>query len=106
MNNELFEAAREGNLEEIKQLIAKGVDVNVKDNEGWTALMDAAGKGHVACVRMLLDAGADVNAKTDYGYTAMYWATGYGRVNVIHELSWFKRNSMIALRNYLLNLDD
>jgi ankyrin repeat-rich membrane spanning protein len=47
----------------VKQLLEKGADVNVEDNNDWTALMWAAYKGHTGIVKALIDRGADVNAK-------------------------------------------
>ena len=48
---------------EIRDLILKGADVNIKDIDGWTALIWAAEKGHKEIVEMLLDGGADVNVQ-------------------------------------------
>ena len=35
----LLDAAREGDRDEVKALLAAGADPNVRDGEGWTALM-------------------------------------------------------------------
>lgn len=43
----LHEAASKGNVEEIKLLIAKGADVNAKNNSGNTPLHRAASSGGV-----------------------------------------------------------
>jgi hypothetical protein len=48
------DAAEEGNLERIKQLIAEGVDPNNADRIGRTALHEAAAAGHVQIVEYLL----------------------------------------------------
>eukprot|EP00585_Thalassiosira_rotula_P018085 CAMPEP_0196195234 /NCGR_PEP_ID=MMETSP0912-20130531/466_1 /TAXON_ID=49265 /ORGANISM="Thalassiosira rotula, Strain GSO102" /LENGTH=38 /DNA_ID= /DNA_START= /DNA_END= /DNA_ORIENTATION= len=36
MAEELLKAARDGNKDEVLNLIAKGADVNTKDEDGWT----------------------------------------------------------------------
>ena len=60
----IYEAAREGNIEAVKQHIAAGTDVNAKDDAlEWTPLFMAAGKGHKEIVELLLAKGADLNAK-------------------------------------------
>ena len=61
LNQELLEAACEGNVNEVKRLIVDGADVNASDDYGWTALMIAAGCGHTETCEMLIAKGADVN---------------------------------------------
>ena len=41
-----------------------GADVNIKAEEGITALMEASSGGNAEVVKLLLDKGADVNIKT------------------------------------------
>jgi ankyrin repeat protein len=57
----------------IKLLIEKGVDVNVKDDEGTTPLMIAS-KNSPESVTLLIEAGAEVNAKNDQGWTPLMYA--------------------------------
>ena len=52
-------AARTGDIEPVKALLARGADVNAEEADGQTALMWAAAEGHVDVVRALLEAGAD-----------------------------------------------
>ena len=54
----LIRAAKEGDTETVKTLLAAGADVHAKDRDGWTALMFAAVKGHTDIVRVLRQAGA------------------------------------------------
>ena len=58
-------------------LLAKGANVNAKDNEGKTVLMwavDPQLSGSIEKVQALLEKGADVNAKDNNGRTALMWA--------------------------------
>jgi len=56
----------------VELLIAKGVDVNVKDDDdGRTPLYDAAIWDRKDIVKLLFDAGADVNAKDNDGKTPL-----------------------------------
>jgi ankyrin repeat protein len=48
-----------------------GADVNVKDDNGWTALMRAADKRHKDIVKLLLEKGTDINVKDGNGWTAL-----------------------------------
>ena len=63
----IHEAAANGNIEAVKQHIAAGTDVNVKNEFGWTPLYYAAWGGHKEIVELLIAKGADVNAKIEVG---------------------------------------
>jgi len=53
-------ASDRGNLDILKIILdTKGVDINLQDSEGQTALFYASSCGHKACVQLLLDRGAD-----------------------------------------------
>ena len=65
-------AAREGNIEAVKQHLASGADVNVKDKVGGTPLHLAAFNGHKEIVELLIANGADVNARNKYGWTPLH----------------------------------
>jgi uncharacterized protein len=54
----IFTAAREDDIEAMKQYIAAGADINVSDEFGGTVLSIAAYRGNAEMVRLLLDAGA------------------------------------------------
>jgi len=72
----IHQAAKDGNIKAVKQHIATGTDVDVKDdNWGGTPLYFAACKGHKEIAEMLIENGADINAKTKYGLTPMHGAT-------------------------------
>lgn len=83
----LHTAAGEGDLQEVKRLLASGEPVNVQITgrwqtyEGQTALMWAAMHGHAEVARFLLDSGADPSIRDANGQNAMYYAEG-------HDLVW------------------
>lgn len=66
----LIAAARTGHPGTVRDMLASGANVNVRDEHGNTALIEAARNGHDDVVRTLLGAGADVKAKNDEGKTA------------------------------------
>jgi len=67
----IHEAAANGNIEAVKQHIAAGTDVNVKNEFGWTPLHYAALKGQKEIAELLIAKGADVNAVGDLGRTPL-----------------------------------
>ena len=79
-------AALEGHAEAVKQLLARGADVNAKDSEGRTALMFAVINLHRDAVLELLKHGADVNARATDGATALMLAASCGDPLIVQAL--------------------
>jgi len=80
---ELMDAAAKGDLGKVRDLLAKGADVNARDHSGGTALMSVA---NAAVAEALIAKGADVNAKTQGGQTALYYASTWDRIDVVQIL--------------------
>ena len=57
-------AAYDGNIEAVKQHLAAGTDVNVKDGIGVTPLIKAVLGGHKELAELLIANGADVNLRS------------------------------------------
>ncbi|WP_156499403.1 ankyrin repeat domain-containing protein, partial [Oleiphilus sp. HI0061] len=58
----LIEAADQGFDQIVKMLIVRGVSLDHRDKEGYTALAKAAIKGHLTTLKILINAGAQVDA--------------------------------------------
>ena len=67
----IHDAARDGNIEAVKQHLAAGTDVNAKTLSGMTPLQTAASWGNKEIVELLIAKGADVNAKDEDGETPL-----------------------------------
>jgi 26S proteasome non-ATPase regulatory subunit 10 len=52
-------------------LLSRGADVNLKSEEGRTALVYAVGLGNKAVIKNLVAHGADVNLEDGYGKTPL-----------------------------------
>lgn len=62
----LMTAARTGNAEAVRMLLARGADANARESSlGETALMWAAAENHPEAVRALIEHGADPNTRSD-----------------------------------------
>ena len=84
----IYEAAREGNIEAVKQHIAAGTEVNAKDDAlEWTPLFMAAAWGHKEVVELFIAKGADVNATDDGGKTPLDEATHRDNPNASAEIA-------------------
>lgn len=64
---------REGFMETTRLLLNHGVEIEHRDDEGYTALHHAAAAGHCQMVELLVSSGADLTAKEPRrGYTALH----------------------------------
>ncbi len=83
---ELWHCAGIGDLDRLNQLLDQGVDVNVGDRTGVTALMRAAYHGQEPIVRALIEHGADLDARDNGGLTAMTMARHAGHHGTVDLL--------------------
>lgn len=79
LNNALSVAAFSGDMAEVEALIAKGADVNAKDENDRTPLSWAAYYDKREVVELLISKGADVNAKDNVGMTPLHEAIRRGK---------------------------
>ena len=70
----------------VGRLLAAGVDVNARQQAGYTPLMAAAGNGDAELVRVLLAAGADAGLTDDAGATAADIADSHGHPDLAADL--------------------
>jgi hypothetical protein len=82
-NEDLFAAARAGDVAAVTRALERGADVNAKARYDMTALAFAADKGHIDVVKLLLERGADLNVQdTFYRMRAIDLALSNGHVAV------------------------
>ena len=85
-NLSLVLASRYGHEEVVRTLLDSGVDVNLRDDLGRTALIATAGEPHETLLTELLERGADVNAHDDRGNSALMTAAGRGELANVRSL--------------------
>jgi ankyrin len=74
----LLDAVRSDNPAAASRLISEGAGVNVRDQQGATALSWAAMRSNVPVAEMLLKAGADPNLTNDLGIGPLYLSVANG----------------------------
>ncbi len=80
---QLHSAARDGKLPLVQELLAEGVDVNIKARNGFTPLHFAAQNGHQAIVAFLLTHGAIADAEDRQGRRPLSLAAPAGQIAVM-----------------------
>ncbi|MBQ5384845.1 MAG: ankyrin repeat domain-containing protein, partial [Treponema sp.] len=71
-------AAKSGNDWDVANLLERGADVQLRDSDGWTALMYAVRyQSNMSIVRKLLDAGAYTRVRNKHNATPLLMAADY-----------------------------
>jgi len=83
----LYHASQTGELEAVRELLARGANVDARLHpSGGTALVASSERGHAAVIRELLARGADVNARHNSDMTALHFASSHGRAEAVRAL--------------------
>ena len=101
LERRLREAAHAGDEQQVRDLLAQGVDVNAGHGE---PLIEAVLAGQAGMVRLLLERGADPNAKDEeHGVTVLMYAAEEADVEIVrllltagadpHARDWMGRNA-------------
>lgn len=94
MNNTPLHAVMPGGQRALVELLlARGADVNSRQEGGWVALHEAALRGDADLVSLLLDYHADPTLKTDHGKTARAIAEEKGHTAVVELLRKYEQPS-------------
>lgn len=82
-NEQLFHAARTGNVALLEEVLGKGVDIETRNSEGETALHQAARAGQIPTMEALLDHRADLRGEDRVGRNALHTAIEENRPQAI-----------------------
>ena len=72
MNDQLFDAVKNGNLDQVKLLISNGANINAETTYKWTPLHYAASHGYLDIAKLLISNGANVNAENTFKWTPLH----------------------------------
>ncbi len=112
LNQQLIAAARDNDLSRARALIARGADVNAKDNTVQSAYLISTSEGYLELLDLTLKNGADVESKDSFNGTGLIRAADRGhadiagrlvqadiKINHINNLGWTALHEAIILGN-------
>lgn len=82
----LVDPVFENRIEEIKKLIAGGIDIETRSTSGKTPLISAANCNRIEIVELLVSKGANINAQDNEGWTALMYACANYSVEMVAKL--------------------
>jgi len=83
---ELFEAAKRGDVTALRNRVAAGDKVSLRNIQGQTALHEAAKNGHINVVVSLAELGADLHCSDVHQRTPLFLAAANGHTDVVRFL--------------------
>jgi ankyrin repeat protein len=78
----LHDAAKKGDVGEVRRLLSEGASVNAKDSAGGTPLIWATVNGHLETVKCLIAENAAVDSEDNNGQTALMYACWMGHLDI------------------------
>ena len=99
----LMFAAREGDLESARILVAAGADVNVIDGDGKNALGLAIFGGNYDLASFLIDNHSNVNQADAQRFTPLYWAVDRRNMETAPNFPWMVTKDPLPLVKKLLD---
>lgn len=81
-----FDAVKSGFEEEVNNYLQQGININVANDNGQTALMIAAKHGKDVILDILLTAQADISIKDKDGFSALLYAATTGNLQSVQSL--------------------
>jgi ankyrin repeat protein len=86
-------AARWGDIEAMKILLAAGARIDGQGDDGFTALHDAVGGGHIEAVNFLLAQGASPDIRDEFGDLPSELARILNRPDIAAVIASFKAST-------------
>lgn len=83
LDRALYEAADQGDLEQVNEILAAGANVNARISGDGSALIAAARSGDLRVARRLIDAGADANMEVEGDGSPLIQASARGHLAMV-----------------------
>lgn len=99
LDAQLWQAAADNDAAQVRELIARGADLETRGEHGRTPLVAATKNRATAAARELIDAGADVNAADDLADSAYLYAGAEG-LDEILEMTLTHGADLRSLNRY------
>jgi ankyrin repeat protein len=99
----LMFAAREGDVDSARVLVAAGADVNAADGDGKDALGLAIFNGNYELASFLVDHRAKVNQADAQGFTPLFWAVDRRNMETAPNFPWMVTIDPLPLIEKLLD---
>ena len=99
----LMFAAREGDLESARLLVAAGADVNAIGGDGKDALGLAIFNGNYEVASFLVDSKSNVNQADTQGFTPLFWAVDRRNMETAPNFPWMVTADPLPLIKKLLD---
>jgi uncharacterized protein len=110
LNQQLIDAAWANDLRRARSLIARGADVNAKDNTVQSAYLISTSEGYLELLNLTLEHGGDLDSKDSFNGTGLIRAADRGhadiagrlvqagvKINHINNLGWTALHEAIIL---------
>lgn len=85
LSDAIHKAAHRGDRAFVEQCLKEGVDVNIKERNGWTPLHSASFGGQISIIKLLLDNKANVNAEANDHSSPMNIVKGRNAIQLLKK---------------------
>ena len=96
----LIVASREEATNVVRELLDRGADINLTNNDGNNALWFACFKNNLPLMGLLINAGIKIDNQNDNGVTVLMYAASSGKIDAVRLLL------TVGANPNLRNLDD
>lgn len=104
-NSAVMKAAREGEVDIVKELIGLGANLDLKNIDGNSALWNSCFANSYECFFALIDGGIDINSTNVNGVTSLMYCSSAGKEDFVKLLLENKADASIENLDGFLAID-